>query len=169
MFALAQLVILPPASPFLYHYHHISITLGTIIMPRPAPALQVFPLSNVRDCPEENPPSPPPACNKPGSHAIRISKLSEPFDHLSVLPKKKHRYLGPTGRVLFDDSYSFPKPVKVRAETRSRKRRRTGPNAIASSEINTVTRSDSSSVVGSEPSVAPSSEPGPEHSPQVQS
>lgn len=86
------------------------------------PTRHLFPISNMRGCPETPPPTPPPL-PKRKARAIRIGRLKEPKDHLTQPPKKGYRYLSITGRPLFDNRYNgFPPPPKKRRSVPARPR-----------------------------------------------
>lgn len=82
---------------------------------------RVFPSSNVRGC-IATPPTTPPPGTKPYRKPVKLSAVKEPYDRLAQRPKKRLRYVGASGKLLFDDYYVFPKPEKAeRAVTRNKK------------------------------------------------
>ncbi|QPC79376.1 hypothetical protein HYE68_010128 [Fusarium pseudograminearum] len=81
---------------------------------------QGFPISNVRGGTEEAQPS---ESVDPGksSRKLRFGSIKEPKDLLTAHPSENHRYVTDSGKLIQDDRYTAPLPVKAEPKQPRRK------------------------------------------------
>ncbi|PTD04549.1 Chromatin modification-related protein eaf3 [Fusarium culmorum] len=91
-----------------------------MLPPGTSSASQGFPISNVRGGTEEAQPS---ESADPGksSRKLRLGSIKEPKDLLTAHPSENHRYVTDSGKLIQDDRYTAPLPVKAEPKQPRRK------------------------------------------------
>ncbi|KAF5566963.1 mortality factor 4 1 [Fusarium phyllophilum] len=70
-----------------------------------------FPVSNVRGSPDLAQPDKLMDSLK-SSKKVKLAKLKEPKDHLTLLPSSGHRYVTESGKLIHDDRYAMPLTIE---------------------------------------------------------
>jgi hypothetical protein len=91
-----------------------------MIPPGMPSASQGFPISNIRGSTEEAQPSGSVDLGK-SSRKVRFGSVKEPKDLLTEHPSENHRYVTDSGRLIQDDRYTAPLPVKAELKQPRRK------------------------------------------------
>ncbi|GKT99439.1 mortality factor 4 1 [Fusarium langsethiae] len=92
-----------------------------IMLPPGMPsASQGFPISNIRGSTEEAQPSGSVDLGK-SSRKVRFGSVKEPKDLLTEHPSENHRYVTDSGKLIQDDRYTAPLPVKAEPKQPCRK------------------------------------------------
>lgn len=88
--------------------------------PRKPSTPQAFPVSNVRGCSEETQRTDSVDLGK-SSRKVKLRSIKGPKDHLTTLPRKNHRYVTDSGKLILDNRYTQPRVAKAKPKPPHRK------------------------------------------------